>query len=136
MAFWVVARPLLSAVEPIGEVEVFNLIRERIGEFGIVRRDYGEKNIDVLQKYRASWFEAVRWIGANQGEARAIMQKYAGVPPEVARSIVLPNWSEDIKTTQRATEQVMDGMLAGGMISKKANLDQIIIDDLNVMQRR
>ena len=104
--------------------------------FGIVRRDYGEKNIDVLQKYRASWFEAVRWIGANQGEARAIMQKYAGVPPEVARSIVLPNWSEDIKTTQRATEQVMDGMLAGGMISKKANLDQIIIDDLNVMQRK
>ncbi len=104
--------------------------------FGIVRRDYGEKNIDVLQKYRASWFEAVRWIGANQGEARSIMQKYAGVPPEVARSIVLPNWSEDIKTTQRATEQVMDGMLAGGMISKKANLDQIIIDDLNVMQRK
>ena len=27
--------------------------------FGIVRLDYGEKNVDVLEKYRDAWFEAV-----------------------------------------------------------------------------
>lgn len=103
--------------------------------FGIVRRDFGEKNVDVLQKYRESWFEAVRWIRANQGEARVIMQKYAGVPEDVARRIVLPNWSDDIKTTRRSTEQVMDGMLAGGMIQKKASLDSMIVDDLATLRK-
>jgi NitT/TauT family transport system substrate-binding protein len=103
--------------------------------FGIVRRDYGQKNIDVLQKYRASWFEAVQWIRANQDEARAVIQKYVGVPIDVARRIVLPHWSDDIKSTERSTEQVMDGMLAGGMVSKKVNLDQIIVDDLAALQK-
>lgn len=103
--------------------------------FGIVRRDFGEKNVDVLQKYRAGWFDAVRWIRANQDEARAIMQKYAGVPADVARRIVLPNWSEDIRTTRQSTELVMDGMLRGGMIQKKANIDQIIVEDLNTLRK-
>lgn len=103
--------------------------------FGIVRRDYGEKNVEVLEKFRAGWFDSVRWIRANQDEARAIMQKYAGVPADVARRIVLPNWSEDIRTTRRSTEQVMDGMLKGGMIQKKANIDQIIVDDLKGLRR-
>lgn len=103
--------------------------------FGIVRRDYGEKNGDILQKYRAAWFEAVRWIRANQEAARAIIQKYAGVPPEVAQRIVLPDWSEDIGTTRLSTEQVMDGMLKGGMIQKKANIGQIIVEDVTTLRR-
>ena len=103
--------------------------------FGIVRRDYGEKNRDILQKYRAAWFEAVRWIRANQDAARASIPKYAGVPPDVARRIVLPNWSEDISTTRRSTEQVMDGMLKGGMIQKKANIGQIIVEDIATLRR-
>lgn len=98
--------------------------------FGIVRRDYVGKNVDVLQKYRASWSDSVKWIQANQNEARAIMQKYAGVPADVARQIVLPHWSDDILDTKRNTEQVMAGMLAGGMISKKADLNEIIVSDL------
>jgi NitT/TauT family transport system substrate-binding protein len=98
--------------------------------FGIVLRDYGEKNVANLEKYRAAWFEAVDWIRANQDEARLIIQKYAGVPIEVARNIVLPNWSDDIRTTRRKTEEVMQGMLAGGMINKQANLDRIIVHDL------
>jgi NitT/TauT family transport system substrate-binding protein len=101
--------------------------------FGIVRRDYGEKNAGILEKYRASWFEAVRWIRANPDEARTIVTKYTGVPVEVARQIVLPNWSEDIKTTKQATERVMDGMLAGGMVQKKAMLNDIIVDDLKTL---
>lgn len=103
--------------------------------FGIVRRDYGEKNGDILQKYRAAWFEAVRWIRANQDAARAIIQKYAGVPADVARRIVLPDWSEDIGTTRRSTEQVMDGMLKGGMIQKKANIGQIIVEDVATLRK-
>lgn len=103
--------------------------------FGIVRRDYGEKNVEVLEKFRAGWFDAVRWIRANQDEARAIMQKYAGVPADVARRIVLPNWSEDIRTTRRSTEEVMDGMLKGGMIQKKANIDQIIVENLKTLRK-
>lgn len=103
--------------------------------FGIVRRDYGEKNVDVLEKFRAGWFDSVRWIRANQDEARAIMQKYAGVPADVARRIVLPNWSEDIRTTRQSTEQVMDGMLKGGMIQKKADIGQIIVEDLKALRK-
>ena len=30
--------------------------------FGIVRLDYGEKNVNVLEKFLAAWFEAVDWI--------------------------------------------------------------------------
>ena len=58
------------------------------------------------------------------------MQKYAGVPNDVAQRIVLPNWSEDISTTRKSTEQVMKAMLAAGMIPKEVDLRQFIADDV------
>ncbi len=103
--------------------------------FGIVRLDYGEKNVDVLKKYRAAWYEAVDWIKANPDKARAMIPKYTGVPLDVAKKIVLPHWSKDIKTTERKTETMMDGMVAGGMIKKKASLNKIIVDDLSTLQK-
>ena len=103
--------------------------------FGIVRLDYGEKNVDVLEKYRDAWFEAVDWIQSNQAEARSFIPKYTGVPADIAKQIVLPNWSKDIKTTERATQKVMDGMLDGGMIQQKAVLDKIIVDDLKALRK-
>lgn len=103
--------------------------------FGIVRLDYGKKNVDVLEKYRAAWYEAVDWIQAHQSEARTFIPKYTGVPIDVAKQIVLPHWSKDIKTTERSTEVMMDGMLAGGMIQKKANLDKIIVDQLKTLEK-
>jgi NitT/TauT family transport system substrate-binding protein len=103
--------------------------------FGIVRLDYGEKNVDVLKKYRAAWYEAVDWIQANQAKARTFIPKYTGVPLDVAQKIVLPHWSKDIKTTERNTKTMMDGMMDGGMIQKKANLDKIIVDDFATLQK-
>lgn len=98
--------------------------------FGIVRRDFGEKNVDVLRKYRAAWTESVQWIRKNPDEAKSIMQKFAGVPPDVARRITLPDWSDDIRTTLKSTESVADGMLAAGMIPKKPDLRTVIVEDL------
>ena len=103
--------------------------------FGIVRLDYGEKNVDVLEKYRAAWFEAVDWIQMHQDEARAFIPKYTGVPMDVAKAIVLPHWSKDIKTTEHNTQMLMDGMLDGGMIQKKSELSKIIIDDLKSLKK-
>jgi NitT/TauT family transport system substrate-binding protein len=103
--------------------------------FGIVRVDYGEKNLGLLEKYRAAWFEAIDWIQANQAEARSFISKYTGVPADVAKVIVLPHWSKDIKTTERSTEKVMEGMLDGGMIQKKAELNRLIVNDLNRLRK-
>lgn len=97
--------------------------------FGIVRRDYGEKNTDVLKKYQAAWNESVRWIRANPDQAKGIMQKYAGVPKDVAQRIILPDWSEDISTTRKSTEEVMKAMLAAGMIPREVDLRQFIVED-------
>ena len=103
--------------------------------FGIVRRDYGEKNVDVLRKYQAAWNEAVRYIRASPDDAKAIMQKYVGVTPQVAQRIVLPDWSENIGTTRRSTEEVMKAMLAAGMIPKEVDLRQVIVEDLNSLKK-
>jgi NitT/TauT family transport system substrate-binding protein len=103
--------------------------------FGIVRLDYGEKNVDVLRKYRAAWFEAVDWIQSHQDEARSFIPKYTGVPENVAKSIVLPHWSKDIMSTERSTEDVMQGMLDGGMIQKKPDLDRMIVGNLKTLQK-
>jgi NitT/TauT family transport system substrate-binding protein len=103
--------------------------------FGIVRRDFGEQNTETVQKFREAWKESVQWIRDHPGDARSIMQKYAGVPPEVASQITLPQWSDDIRTTVKPTEQVMDGMLASGMIAKKANLNDFIVDDLTKLKK-
>jgi NitT/TauT family transport system substrate-binding protein len=97
--------------------------------FGVVRRDFAQQNADVVRKYRAAWTESVQWIHDHPDEARTIMQKYTGVPPEVAKQITLPAWSDDIRTTFKPTEQVMDGMLSAGMIAKSVNLADIILVD-------
>lgn len=99
--------------------------------FGIVRRDYGEKNAEVLRKYQAAWNESVRWIRRSPDAAKAIMQKYVGVTPQVASRIVLPDWSEDIGATRKSTEQVMKAMLAAGMIPREVDLRRFIIEDLS-----
>ena len=99
--------------------------------FGIVRRDYGEKNADVLRKDQAAWNESVRWIRQSPGAAKAIMQKYVGVTPQVASRIVLPDWSEDIGATRKSTEEVMKAMLAAGMIPREVDLRRFIIEDLS-----
>ena len=101
--------------------------------FGVVRKDYGEKNADVIEKYRAAWFEAVDWIDAHHDQARMIVSKYTGVPFDVAKEIVLPHWSKDIKTTEQSTEKLMDGMLAGSMIRQKADLGAVIVDNVKTM---
>jgi NitT/TauT family transport system substrate-binding protein len=103
--------------------------------FGVVRLDYGKKNVDVLEKYRAAWFEAVDWIQAHDSDARAFIPKYTGVPMDVAKQIVLPHWSRDIKTTERSTQVMMEGMLDGGMIQKKADLNKIIVDQLKSLEK-
>jgi NitT/TauT family transport system substrate-binding protein len=101
--------------------------------FGIVRRDFGEKNADVLKKYQAAWNESVRWIRGNSGAAKTIMQKYVGVTPEVANRIVLPDWSEDISATRRSTEEVMKAMLAAGMIPREVDLKKVIAEDVGAI---
>jgi NitT/TauT family transport system substrate-binding protein len=101
--------------------------------FGIVRRDFGEKNADVLRQYQAAWNESVRWIRGNAGAAKAIMQKFVGVTPEVASRIILPDWSEDIGTTRKSTEEVMKAMLAAGMIPKEVDLKKYIAEDLGAI---
>jgi NitT/TauT family transport system substrate-binding protein len=101
--------------------------------FGIVRRDYGEKNAQVLKSYQAAWNESVRWIRANQDAAKGIMQKFVGVSPEVAKRIILPDWSEDIGTTRKSTEQVMKAMVAAGMIPKEVDLGKFIAEDLGAI---
>jgi NitT/TauT family transport system substrate-binding protein len=103
--------------------------------FGIVRLDYGQKNVDVLRKYRAAWFAAVDWIEAHQDEARSYIPKYTGVPEAVAKQIVLPHWSKDIKTTERNTEKLMQGMIAGGMIQQASDITRMIVEDLAMLQK-
>ena len=97
--------------------------------FGIVRRDYAQQHGDIVQKYRAAWMESVHWIHDHPDQAREIMQKYTGVSPEVAKRITLPAWSDDIRTTLKPTEEVMDGMMTAGMIPRPVNLQDIILED-------
>lgn len=102
--------------------------------FGVVRRDYARANIDALKRYRDAWYEAVDWIGVHPDEARALLQKYAQVPADVAKKIVLPHWSKDIKQAETSTQRLMDGMVAGGMIREKYDLQKVIVDNLSTLQ--
>jgi len=97
--------------------------------FGIVLRDYARQHADVVQKYRAAWTESVRWIRDHPDDARVIMQKYTGVSPEVAKRITLPAWSDDIGSTFKPTQLVMDGMVTAGMIAKPIDLHDVILDN-------
>jgi NitT/TauT family transport system substrate-binding protein len=103
--------------------------------FGVVKRDYGAKNIDILKSYRAAWTESVQWIRQNPSAAKTIMQKYTGVTPGVAQDIVLPDWSTDINATLPSTEKVVNGMMAGGMLSKKPNLNDVIVPNLDSLAK-
>lgn len=98
--------------------------------FGILRRDYAERNANVLREYLAAWNESVRWIRANPESARSIMQQFTGVPSEAASRIVMPEWTDDIDTARENARKVMEMMVAARMIPKEVDLRQVIIGDL------
>ena len=101
---------------------------------GVARRDFAENHVNTLKAYKATWFEAVRWIRENSAEAKKIMSKYTGMPADVASRSVLPTWGEDLQSVRDRSSKIMDAMVRNKMLPKAIDLSTVIIEDPSTLK--
>jgi NitT/TauT family transport system substrate-binding protein len=64
--------------------------------FFISTREYAEANPEVVEGFREGIRCGIAWIEENEDDARAELQEYLQLPPEVAEAAPLPGYSADI----------------------------------------
>jgi NitT/TauT family transport system substrate-binding protein len=64
--------------------------------FFISTRSYAEANPEVVEGFREGIRCGIEWIEGNEDEARAELQEYLQLPPEVAQGAPLPGYSADM----------------------------------------
>lgn len=64
--------------------------------FFISTRDYAGENPDVVAGFKEAIRKGIAWIEENPDEARAELQEYLQLPPEIAEKAPLPGYSADM----------------------------------------
>jgi NitT/TauT family transport system substrate-binding protein len=105
---WVVGTP------PFKEVEV---------SATVFNGDYYREHSSAAKAFLKANFQAIRWIGNNQEEARAILARRLNYPKAVGRKIVMPYWYQDGRTQPELLDQFQKDLVGLGVFNDSVNLD-------------
>ncbi len=57
-----------------------------------VRRDFADKNPEVIKQLVRGWTLTARWIRDNAAEARRTSNEFLGIPPDIGAHVNVPQW--------------------------------------------
>lgn len=73
-----------------------------VSSFFISSRTYAQDNPEIVKGFREAIRAGITWVEENEDEARAELEAYLQLPPEVAQAAPLPGYSADIPAEQMA----------------------------------
>lgn len=108
-------RPILKVTDviPRFQISVFTM-----GQWFI------EAHPEAPRRFNQAILRAARWVRENEREARDIVARWTGLPPDVAQRTILPSWDERIDVA--GLRQVYDLMRQSQFISGTVDFDKVI----------
>lgn len=96
----------------------------------VVRRDYAEKNPEVVVKMTKAFIKTNRWIMAHPGEAKDIMvqKKYLNYPDELKDKMVTLKWQKNGHALLPSLEYFAGQMKSLGLIKEIPPLREYFVD--------
>jgi NitT/TauT family transport system substrate-binding protein len=80
----------------------------QIGAYAVTDQ-FAAENGDVVDRYAKAIAETAAYVQANQDEFRTFLSEDAKIPPELAESIELPQWSGEVDAdSMAATAKLME----------------------------
>jgi len=70
----------------------------QIGAYAVTDQ-FAEQNADAVERYGKAIAETAAYVGENQDEFRTFLSESAKIPPKVAETIQLPQWSGEVNAT-------------------------------------
>jgi NitT/TauT family transport system substrate-binding protein len=77
----------------------------QVGAYAVAR-DFAAENADTVDDFKAAVAETAEYLGAHEQEFRTYLSEKAQIDPALAKSIVLPEWHEqlDVDSLQSTAE--------------------------------
>jgi len=99
-----------------------------LGVVWIASRSWAQENPGALERWNRSMVEAQKLIARNDARARAILQKYTGLPSQVAAKIKLPAFASELPAAELAAklEQWVPALRRSGQFQGKVANDQLV----------
>lgn len=97
-------QPFAAAVESkvdvnhVGDPYLEGLAPEIAGIIWIADKQWASENSETIEKYVSALDKAIEYIGANESDARGVLQEYTGLPDEVATSFPLPTFTTEVRS--------------------------------------
>ena len=93
----------------------------QVGAYAVTDR-FAESDPDAVKAFQAAIKETADYVASNEDEFRTFLSKSAKIPPELAKTIVLPSWTGEVNADSVAnTAQLMQkyGVVKGEIDTSK-----------------
>jgi NitT/TauT family transport system substrate-binding protein len=67
----------------------------QVGAYAVTTQ-FAEQNPEVVEAFKAAVAETAEYVGAHEAEFRTFLSESADMPPELAKTIVLPQWTGEV----------------------------------------
>jgi NitT/TauT family transport system substrate-binding protein len=67
----------------------------QVGAYAVTDQ-FAESDPEAVEAFQAAIKETADYVGGHEGEFRAFLSENAGMPPALARKIVLPSWTGEV----------------------------------------
>jgi NitT/TauT family transport system substrate-binding protein len=85
---------------------------------------FQQKNPEVVKKFTAAMTKSLEYASSHGDEARAALNDYTKIDPEVQKSLVLPKWPSAVD--QDSVQVLSDLALQDGLITKQPDLGTLL----------
>jgi NitT/TauT family transport system substrate-binding protein len=90
----------------------------------ITSTDFATKNPALVQAFKAATQESYEYARAHLDDVKAILPEITSVSPEVAQSVILTSWKDEL--TEAELAKVLASAKSAGLVTKDPDLTQVL----------